>query len=69
MKVTLEFLHANSSHPSGQGWTKKQLSILGVDWPPRKGWIDDVVEIELTDEQAAEFISMRHRPKMGVSRL
>ena len=20
------------------GWTKEQLSALGVDWPPPKGW-------------------------------
>lgn len=28
--------------PAG-GWTKQQLAAWGVEWPPAKGWKDDLV--------------------------
>lgn len=35
--VTREWLHAHGT--AGRGWTRAQLAVLGVTWPPRKGWL------------------------------
>jgi len=36
-------------------WTKPQIEALGIDWPPRKGWIDRVVGKELSERSQCEF--------------
>ena len=38
-------------------WTKPQIEALGIDWPPRKGWIDRVVGEELSERSKCEFES------------
>ena len=53
MKVTSEFIHRNKTQNGG--WTKSQLAIVGVDFPPQKGWISRVVGMEITDEDAERF--------------
>lgn len=40
--------------PNG-GYNKKQLTLLGVPWPPKRGWKHDVLEIEISDEIATAF--------------
>ncbi|QYJ20198.1 hypothetical protein KYT87_21335 [Achromobacter sp. ES-001] len=40
--------------PNG-GYNKKQLTLLGVPWPPRRGWKYDVLDAEITDEAARAF--------------
>ena len=37
------------------GWTSKQLKILGIDWPPKSGWIDDICGKSITEEDAIAF--------------
>ena len=57
MQITEEFLRKYSTTRSGQfGWNARQLSILGIQWPPRSGWIKRCIGKELTDEAAALFI-------------
>jgi hypothetical protein len=36
MKITLEEIL--SKQTAKGGWTKKQLALWGVTWPPPKGW-------------------------------
>lgn len=38
------------------GWNRKQLEILGVAWPPRRGWKWAVIGKQITEEQYQEFI-------------
>lgn len=37
-------------------WTKSQLDVLGVKWPPKKGWHDEVIGLKLTDDEFQKFI-------------
>jgi hypothetical protein len=51
--VTYQYIQDHKSEKGG--WTKKQLSALGVDWPPQKGWIHTVEGKLLTEEQVNTF--------------
>lgn len=43
-------------HQSGNGgWTRDQLEVLGVSWPPREGWIRRVIGMEISDENRERF--------------
>lgn len=53
MRITREFIMAGRS--ARGGWSQYQLSILGVHWPPKKGWVDRVTGKEITDAQAQSF--------------
>lgn len=53
MKVTREWIHENCT--ARHGWTKKQLSILGIRWPPRHGWITRVEGMEISESAAKLF--------------
>jgi ribonuclease HI len=39
----------------GGGYTKKQFQILGLQYPPQKGWKEMVIGKELPTEKAKEF--------------
>ncbi len=53
MIVTEEWLRANMN--GGIGITAKQLKVLGLLWPPRKGWLKSIIGTEITDKQAEAF--------------
>ncbi len=54
MKVTRQLLMQHRT-PKG-AWTKAQLLALGLSWPPRHGWMEEVVGKELTERQYNQFI-------------
>lgn len=56
VKVTKEFIVSGRTGPGG--WCAAQLRMLGVKWPPAKGWIEAVEGkgIELDDESAGLFL-------------
>jgi hypothetical protein len=39
------------------GWTRDQLEVIGIEWPPIKGWKAKAIGRELTDEQRLRFES------------
>lgn len=41
------------------GWTRAQLEILGIEWPPESGWPRRVIGTELDDIDAEAFLSLR----------
>lgn len=51
--VTTEWLEANKT--SRGAYTQQQLLVLGVEWPPRKGWQKMVVGTEIRDAQSLQF--------------
>lgn len=64
MKLTLEQIEAGRS-PAG-GYTKEQLAIWGVPWPPPKGW----KEALLTDSPMERAIQPSVvRPTMDANEL
>ena len=46
------------AHRTTKGsWTRLQIEALGIDWPPKKGWIDRVVGNDLSERCQWEFQS------------
>lgn len=56
LTMTEAFLrtHTNYGCPN-----REQVRILSLDWPPPKGWMEQVVGSMLTDEQAERFKALR----------
>jgi len=52
--VTDEWLKAYATK-DGHGWTAAQLSALGVDWPPPKGWRKEIIGSYIGDDQRRDF--------------
>jgi hypothetical protein len=57
VRVTEDFLLAARS--ARGGWTSEQLRILGVDWPPVKGWKRLAIGRTLTAQEARDFLRGR----------
>ena len=55
MRITREWLHRHAT--KGRGWNRKQLQVLGVPWPPTKGWLSRAVGRELSESDRAAFES------------
>jgi ribonuclease HI len=47
IRLTRENLHQLSGSPSQDGFTKKQLALLGFPWPPPKGWLTNLIGTEI----------------------
>lgn len=61
MIVTRDFIENNRTEKGG--FTKRQLEILGVRWPPPAGWNRKAVGMELSPEQAEEFCTTARVPR------
>lgn len=53
MKLTTEMI-TNSMSENG-GYTKPQLAIIGVEWPPIKGWKQNIIEVDFDIDIIYEF--------------
>ena len=51
--VTREWIFANTTDRGA--WTREQLKAIGVDWPPRAGWIDRCEGLCITDDAKRSF--------------
>jgi hypothetical protein len=66
MVVTKELILAGKT--GSGGWKAKQLKIIGVSWPPEKGWMDRAVGRLISNEDADRFVSYKgtkRKPKQG----
>lgn len=55
--VTLELLAAGAS--SKGGWSREQLHILGVPWPPPSGWKKRVIGQSIPPHEAEKFVALK----------
>jgi hypothetical protein len=53
--ITAEWLEQNKT--AAGAYSKQQLKVLGIDWPPRKGWQKKVIGTEIRDTQSMQFES------------
>lgn len=37
------------------GYNKRQLELLGIAWPPKRGWKRDLLGLEISEEKARAF--------------
>lgn len=56
MEVSSEFLAAGAR--AAGGYTRQQLQLLGLNWPPPKGWKKLVMGLVIPDESAEEFLRL-----------
>ena len=66
--ITEAWLRSHSAN-GDIGWTAGQLRVLGVTWPPRRGWMRALVGcgIEQAQKDAFEAIGKAHREKREVA--
>ena len=57
MKITATLIEAGKSIRGG--WNRKQMDILGVDWPAREGWQRKVIGKEIHGDEAERFLHLR----------
>jgi hypothetical protein len=55
--ITDQLIDAGESERGG--WSKAQLTILGVAWPPQTGWKDRVRGRIISQSEAERFVSLR----------
>ena len=58
MYLTREFIMEHRTRRGG--WTKAQLQVIGVEWPPRNGWIGRACGRNITPDQADMFKALGH---------
>jgi predicted GIY-YIG superfamily endonuclease len=56
MEVTIEFLAAGASEAGGH--TRRQVELLGLNWPLSKGWKQSIIGSTISDEIGEEFLSL-----------
>jgi len=58
VRLTYEIIHSAGSC-DGHGFNAKQLKLLGLDWPPRKGWLRLLNGREITEETWARVLALK----------
>lgn len=61
--ITDDFIESGKS--AAAGFSKAQLALLGVAWPPVSEWKTDVVGKRITPDAAARFLAGRGTKKAG----
>ncbi len=56
-KVTVTRAFIEKGQTERGGYRKKHLAILGVEYPPRKGWIDRLIGVQISDATANAYLS------------
>lgn len=59
MRVTKQWLVDNAT--LNGAWTRSQLNVLGIEWPPAKGWQDRICGKELNDREVEQFKAARFK--------
>jgi hypothetical protein len=69
VEITHAFVEAGRS--INGGWTKEQLAILGIDFPPVKGWKKKVCGRKqvIPRDQAERFLSLKDSGRRAKARL
>lgn len=44
------------------GWTREQLKVLGVAWPPKSGWLDALEGKDIPDAVYQRFMGLQKDP-------
>lgn len=57
MIITRQWLMDNRTENGA--WTRAQLSVLGMSWPPSSGWIDELIGREISEDVARQFADAR----------
>jgi hypothetical protein len=59
--LTSELIHSAATNYCG--FTRAQLAVFGIEFPPRKGWLAGLVGKRVTAETWAKFVEAKKKPK------
>ncbi|WP_234086828.1 GIY-YIG nuclease family protein [Azonexus sp. R2A61] len=59
MEITEELLAAGAS--ARGGFSKQQLALLGIEWPPSRGWKQAIVGRSIPEDDVEEFLRIAGR--------
>lgn len=62
IRLNRQNIHMLSGSPGGNGFTRKQVELLGFTWPPQKGWLSSLIGKEIPVELYQE-VAKHYRPK------
>ena len=57
--VTIDMALILAGQTERGGWNKSQLELIGVSWPPTKGWIHLVLGRQISCNDASEFVRLK----------
>lgn len=63
MLITKDWL---KEHSVSGALTREQLGLLGIGWPPPKGWKEQVIGSEIPDQTAVNFEHLAHCRKSAI---
>lgn len=58
MKITEDCF--NSWRTRAGGFTRAQINLLGLEWPPVKGWKASLINTEISEKLYQEILSAKH---------
>ena len=56
--ITREFILDNTT--DNGSWTRKQFEALGIKYPPRQGWMQNLIGQKISKSRAQKFILARN---------
>jgi len=59
VRITRQLLASGASRNGG--WSKEQLGLLGVTWPPKRGWVRRIVGKWIDEEAVIEFFNLANQ--------
>lgn len=59
IEITYKLIEDGRS--SNGGWSRYQLALLGVSWPPPLGWQKEVVGRSMSEEDAILFVDLKNK--------
>jgi hypothetical protein len=69
MRLTKKLIMAGATPTGPEGkqgaWNKRQLLTLGVDYPPRKGWLKKLLGTSIPIKRYREFLALSKRNRNG----
>ncbi len=63
VKLSHELIESGQSDHGG--WSQEQLALLGVEWPPLKGWKKRIVGREVQAGNVLKFLKLKNAHLKG----
>jgi len=60
IRITRDWIN-RVGHPQNGAWNAAQLLVLGIIWPPKKGWIEEILGRLISVKQKAQIEAERLR--------
>lgn len=61
LRLTREMIFAGAS--SAGGWNRPQLALIGVPWPPVKGWVSARIGSQIDEQSYCKFLALKGAKK------